>query len=188
MQRSDRTPGESARAICLFLEAVSKVCHTRIAQMGNEARSVADGYQNRRIARTANFDVPQSVGVGLVRLDRVNIRTHDPVLSQHMCFAPQRRHFVFYVAQVQRPRGGKPGVNEPIGAMSRSAIRNTGQFHHFDSTRRGAGNLPAKPRRHCVPRVMSRDTCQLILVARLYRGLSLTPAGAVVSTGDGEMR
>jgi hypothetical protein len=55
MQRSDRTPGESARAICLFLEAVGKVCHTRIAQMGNEARSVADGYQNRRIAKTVKL-------------------------------------------------------------------------------------------------------------------------------------
>jgi hypothetical protein len=159
MQRSDRTPGESARAICLFLEAVGKVCHTRIAQMGNEARSVADGYQNRRIARTANFDVPQSVGVGLVRLDRVNIRTHDPVLSQHMCFAPQRRHFVFYVAQVQRPRGGKPGVNEPIGAMSRSAIRNTGSSTTSIQFVEEPVIFRRNPRRHCVPRVMSRDAC-----------------------------
>ena len=55
MQRLDRTPGKSARAICLFLEAVSKVCHTRIAQMGNEARSVADGYQNRRVSPFALF-------------------------------------------------------------------------------------------------------------------------------------
>ena len=55
MQRLGPTPGESARAFCLFLEAVGKVCHTRIAQMGNEARSVADGYQNRRIAKTVKL-------------------------------------------------------------------------------------------------------------------------------------
>ena len=158
MQRLDRTPGGSARAICLFLEAVGKVCQTRIAQMGNEARSVADGYQNRRIAKTANFDIPQSVGVGLVRLDCFNTCTHDPVLSQHMCFAPQRRHFVFYVAQVQRPRGGKPGVNELIGAMPRSAIRNTGSSTTSIQFVEELVIFRRKPRCHCVPRVTSRDT------------------------------
>ena len=56
MQRFDHTPGKSARAFCLFLEAVGKVCHTRIAQMGNEARSVADGYQNRRRRRVLDLD------------------------------------------------------------------------------------------------------------------------------------
>jgi hypothetical protein len=98
----------------------------RVAQMGHEAHSVADGYQHCGIARAANFDVPQTVGVGSARLNRLNIRARDPMLSQDMCFAPQRRHFVFHVAYVQRPRGGKPGVNESIGAMPRSAIRNTG--------------------------------------------------------------
>jgi hypothetical protein len=60
--------------------------------------------------------VPKSIGIGSVRLDRLNIRARDTMLSQYMRFAPQRRHFVFHVAYVQRSRGGK------AGSTSRSAL------------------------------------------------------------------
>ena len=125
-QRLDRTPRKSARAICLFPEAVGKVLHMRVAQMGDEVRRVTDGYQHRRIVRAANFDVPKPIGIGSVRLDRLNIRARDPMLPKHMGFAAKRRHFIYHVAYVQRPRAGKAGVYESIGAMPRSPIRNAG--------------------------------------------------------------
>jgi hypothetical protein len=81
-------PGKSARAIRVFLEAVGKVLHMCVAQMDHEVRCVTDSYQHRRIARAANFDVPQSVGIGSVRFDRLNIRGRDPVLCEYMCFTP----------------------------------------------------------------------------------------------------
>jgi hypothetical protein len=48
----------------LFLEAVGKVLHKRVAQMDHEVGCVTDSYQHRRIARAANFDVPQSIDIG----------------------------------------------------------------------------------------------------------------------------
>jgi hypothetical protein len=120
-QRLDRTPRKSARAICLFPEAVGKVLHMRVAQMGDEVRRVTDGYQHRRIVRAANFDVPKPIGIGSVRLDRLNIRARDPMLPKHMGFAAKRRHFIFHVAYVQRPRAGKAGVYESIGLRTSSA-------------------------------------------------------------------
>jgi hypothetical protein len=154
-QRLDRTPRKSARAICLFPEAVGKVLHMRVAQMGDEVRRVTDGYQHRRIVRAANFDVPKPIGIGSVRLDRLNIRARDPMLPKHMGFAAKRRHFIFHVAYVQRPRAGKAGVYESIGAMPRPPIRNAGNSTASIQFVEEPVILRRKPSGHCVPRGMT---------------------------------
>jgi hypothetical protein len=138
-----RTPRKSARAICLFLEAVGKVLHMRVAQMGHEAHCVADGYQHRRIARAANFDVPKSIGIGSVRLDRLNIRARDPMPPQHMgCGQAASFHIPGRLCSTTASwQSRRLRVDRRHAEIAHPKY---GQFHRLDSIRRGAGNPPAK--------------------------------------------
>lgn len=61
-----------------------------------------------------------------VCFDGLNLGTGDSIPSQCERPAAERRHLVFYVAHVQRPRRGEACVDKVTSALPRTPARNAG--------------------------------------------------------------